>query len=70
MSFDILAGNTILYGWYMSFHFFWYVERHITPRSLRFMALRSWRTLLCHLEDPKGQSSQSRLRDFRRLIIK
>jgi hypothetical protein len=44
----------------------WYVEHHITPHSLRVMALRSWRTLICHLEAPKGQSSQSGLRDFKR----
>jgi hypothetical protein len=49
----------------MSFHFCWYVERHIT-HGLRVMALRSWRTLICHLEAPKVQSSQSGLRDFRR----
>jgi hypothetical protein len=66
MIFDIFVGNTILYGWYISFHFWWYVECHITPHSLRVMALRSWMTLLCHLEAPKGQSSQSGLRDFRR----
>ena len=34
------------------------------------MALRSWRTLICHLEAPKGQSNQSDLRDFKRYIIK
>jgi hypothetical protein len=50
----------------MSFHFWWYVERHITPHSLRVMTLQSWRTLICHLEAPKGQSSQSGFRDFRR----
>jgi hypothetical protein len=50
----------------MSFHFCWYVERHITPHGLRVMALRSWRTLTCHLEAPKSQSSQSGLRDFKR----
>jgi hypothetical protein len=48
----------------MSFHFWWYVEHHITPHGLRFMALRIWRTLMSHLEAPKGQSSQSGLRDF------
>jgi hypothetical protein len=64
MSFDIFVGNTIIYGCYMSFHFWWYVEHHITPHGLRVMALRSWRTLLRHLEAPKGQSSQSGLRDF------
>ena len=46
----------------MSFHFWWYVEHHITPHSLRVMALQSWRTLICHLEAPKGQSG---LRDFK-----
>jgi hypothetical protein len=66
MSFDIFVGNTILYGWYMPFHFLWYVERHITPHSLGVMVLQSWRTFLCHLEAPKGQSSQSGLKDFRR----
>jgi hypothetical protein len=66
MSFDIILGNTILYGWYMSFHLWWYVECHITPHGLRVMALRSWRTLICHLGAPKGQSSQSGLRDFKR----
>jgi hypothetical protein len=66
MSFDIFVGINILYGWYMSFHFWWYLERHITPHVLRVMALRSWRTLLRHLEAPKGQSSQSGLRYFRR----
>ena len=50
----------------MSFHFWWYVERHITPHGLRVMALRSWWTLKCHLETPKGQSNQSGLRDFKR----
>jgi hypothetical protein len=65
-SFDIFAGNTILYGWYMSFHFGWYVDRHINPHDLRVMALRSWRTLICQLEAPKGQSSQSGLRDFKK----
>src|ERR1700722_11726134 len=48
----------------MSFHFLWYVERDITPHGLRVMALRSWRTLICHLEAPKDQSNQSGLRDF------
>jgi hypothetical protein len=43
-----------------------YVEHHITPHGLRVMALRSWRTLICHLEAPKGQSNQSGLRDFKR----
>jgi hypothetical protein len=66
MIFDIFEGNTILYGYYMSFHFYWYVECHITPHNLRVMALRSWRTLIRHIESPKGQSSQSGLRDFKR----
>ena len=48
----------------MSCHFWWYVESHITPHGLRVMALRSW-TLICHLEAPKGQSSQSGLRVFK-----
>jgi hypothetical protein len=65
MRFDIFSGNTILYGYHMAFHFWWYVERHITPHGLRVMALRSWRTLICHLEGPKGQSSQSGLRVFK-----
>ena len=39
MSFDIFEGNTILYGCYISFHFYWYVERHINPHGLRVMAL-------------------------------
>ena len=65
MSFDIFVGNNILYVYYMSCHFWWYVECHITPHSLRVMALRTWRTLICHLEAPKGQSSQSGLRDFK-----
>jgi hypothetical protein len=58
MSFDIFAGNTIIYRYYMSFHLWWYVERHITPHGLRVMALRSWRTRICRLEAPKGQRSQ------------
>ena len=66
MSFDIFLGNTILDAYYMSGHFWWYVERHITPHCLRVMALRSWRTLICHLEAQKGQSNQSGLRDFKR----
>jgi hypothetical protein len=66
MRFDIFVGNIILYVYYMSFHFYSYVERHITPHSLRFMALQSWTTLICWLETPKCQSSQSGLGDFRR----
>jgi hypothetical protein len=65
MSYDIFLDNTIIYGYYMSFHLWWYVECHIT-HGLRAMTLRSWRTLICHLEAPKGQSSQSGLRDFKR----
>jgi hypothetical protein len=64
MSFDIFVGNTILYGYYMAFHFWWYVERHITPHGLRVMALRIWRTLMSQLKSPKDQSSQAGLRDF------
>jgi hypothetical protein len=70
MSYDIFLDNTILYGYYISCHFLWYVERHITPHGLRVMALRSWRTLICHLEAPNGQSNQSGLRYFKRKIIK
>jgi hypothetical protein len=66
MIYDIFSYTTILYGYYMSFHFWWYLECHITPHILRAMALRSWRTLIYHLEAPKGQSSQSGLRDFKR----
>jgi hypothetical protein len=66
MIFSIFEGNAILDGYYMSFHFWWYVECHITPHDLKVMALRSWRTLTCHLEAPKGQSSQSGLRYFKR----
>jgi hypothetical protein len=66
MIFSIFEVNTIIDGYYMSFHFCWYVECHITPNGLRVMALRIWRTLICHLEAPKGQSSQSGLRDFKR----
>jgi hypothetical protein len=58
MSFNIFEGNTILYGYYMLCHLWWYVERHITPHGLRVMALRSWRTLICWFEAPKGQRSQ------------
>ena len=39
MSFDIFVGKTILYGYYMSCHFWWYVEHHITPHGLRVMDL-------------------------------
>jgi hypothetical protein len=46
--------------------YWWYVQCHITPHGLRVMALRSWRTLRCYLEAPKGQSNQSGLRDFKR----
>ena len=30
ISFDIFAGNTILYGYHMSCQVQWYVEHHIT----------------------------------------
>jgi hypothetical protein len=33
MSFNIFEGKTILDGYYMSFHFRLYVERHITPHG-------------------------------------
>jgi hypothetical protein len=66
MRFDIFSDRNILYGYYMSYHLCWYVEHHIPPHGLRVMALRSWKTLICHLEAPKDQSSQSGLRDFRR----
>ena len=66
MSYDIFLDNTILYGYYMSCNLWWYLKHHINSHGLRFMALRSWRTLICHLEAPKGQSSQSGLRDFKR----
>jgi hypothetical protein len=39
MIFALFEGNTIIYGYYMSFHFWWYVECHITPHGLRVMAL-------------------------------
>jgi hypothetical protein len=64
MSFDIFVGKTILDGYYISFNFWWYVDHHITPHGLRVMALRIWRTLMSHIEAPKGQSSQSSLRYF------
>jgi hypothetical protein len=44
MSFNIFEGNNILDGYYMSFNFRCYVERHITPHGYKFMAMRSWRT--------------------------
>jgi hypothetical protein len=58
MIFDIFEGNTIIYEYYMSCHFLWYVERYIIPHGLIVMALRSWRTLICWLEAPKGQRIQ------------
>jgi hypothetical protein len=64
MGFDIFVGKAILDGYYMPFYFWWYVECHITPHGLRLMALRIWRTLVSHLEAPKGQCSQSGLRYF------
>ena len=66
MSYDLFSDNTILYVYYMSCHFWYYVEHHLPPHGLRVMALRSWRNLICHLEAPKCQSSQSDLRDFKR----
>jgi hypothetical protein len=33
MSFNIFLVNTILYGYCMSCHFVWYVERYITPQG-------------------------------------
>jgi hypothetical protein len=33
-SFNIFEGNPTLYGYYMSFHFQWYVECHISPSQL------------------------------------
>ena len=66
MIFSIFEGNNIIYGYYMSFHLCWHVEHHINLRGLRVMTLQSWGTLICHLEAPKGQSSQSGLRDFKR----
>jgi hypothetical protein len=47
----------------MSCHFWWYVERHITPHGLRVMALQIWRTLISWLEAPKGQRSQSAFKE-------
>jgi hypothetical protein len=58
MGFDIFEGKTIVDGYYMSYHLWWYVECHITPHGLRVIALRSWRTLICWLETPKGQRNQ------------
>ena len=37
----------------LSYHFRWYVECHITPHGLRFMALQRWRTPTWRLEAPK-----------------
>ena len=53
-----------------SSYFQWYVELHITPHGLRVMALRSWRTLICWLEAPKGQRSQSACKEEIIYIIK
>jgi hypothetical protein len=33
ISFDIFVGSTILYRYYMKFHFQWYVKIHITPQG-------------------------------------
>jgi hypothetical protein len=35
---------------------------NISPNGLRVMVLRSWRTLICRLEAPKGQRSQRSLK--------
>jgi hypothetical protein len=35
---------------------------NITPHGLIVMVLRSWRTLICRLEAPKGQRSQRSLK--------
>jgi hypothetical protein len=53
MNINEVVGETILDGYYLSCHFRWYVEHHITPHGLRFMALQSWRTLTCWLEAQK-----------------
>ena len=65
MKINDFFGEIILDGYCLSFHFRWYVECHITTHGLRVMALRSWRTLICHLEAPKGQSNQSGLKYFK-----
>jgi hypothetical protein len=59
MKISEFVSETIVDGYFLSFHFQWYVERHITPHDLSVMALRSWRTLICWLEAPKGQRNQS-----------
>jgi hypothetical protein len=53
------VSETILDGQCLSCHFRWYVEHLINPHGLRVIALRSWRTLICWLEAPKSQRSQS-----------
>ena len=58
MKINEFVSGTILDGYFLSYHFRWYVKCHITPHGLRVMALRSWRTLICRLEAPKGQRSQ------------
>ena len=45
-----LVSETILYGYFLSFHFRWYVERPITPHGQRVMAMRSWRTQVCVMD--------------------
>ena len=58
MSFDIFVGNNILYGYYMAFHFYWYVELHINPHGLRVMALQRWRTPTWRLEASRSKKSK------------
>ena len=41
MKINEVVGETILDGQFLSFHFWWYVERHITYHGLRVMALQS-----------------------------
>jgi hypothetical protein len=48
MKINEFVGETIRIVLVMQFP--WYVECHITPHSLRVMALRSWRTLTYWLE--------------------
>ena len=44
MKINEIVGENILDVYFLSFHFQWYVERHITPHGQRVMAMRSWRT--------------------------
>jgi hypothetical protein len=39
MKINEVVGETILDGYFLSCHFRWYVECHITPHGLRVMAL-------------------------------